>query len=71
MLVAQVEDQRGGAIEEPEHADAHKELRRGGEVPLQEGVVALAAVTGLYVIRVSWQPAGRWREGRRSFQRTI
>lgn len=37
-LVAQVEDQCGGAVKEPKHTDAHKELCRRGEVTLQVGV---------------------------------
>lgn len=39
MLVTQVENQRGGAVEETKHAHTHKELCRGGKVSLEEGVI--------------------------------
>ena len=73
VLVSQVEDQCGGAIKEPEHTDTHKELCRGGEVALQEGLVGCTAATCRYVIRVLRQPAGRQRRerGRRSFQQVL
>lgn len=44
-LVAQVEDQCGGAIQEPKHTNTHEELCRGGEVALQVGCIACTAGT--------------------------
>ena len=44
VLVAQVEDQREGAVQEGKHPHAHKELCRGAEVTLQVPGLHLAAV---------------------------
>lgn len=51
-LVAQVEDQCGGAVKEAKHTDTHKELCRGGEVALQVGCIACTAATWRNIIGV-------------------
>lgn len=50
-LVAEVEDQHASAIKEPKHTDAHKELRRRGEVALQKSLCfsAIACCNGIWV----------------------
>lgn len=57
-LVAQVQDERGGAVEESKHAHTHEELGRRRVVALQEGGVDLSAVTQGYLERRSLQPNG-------------
>lgn len=56
-LVSQVEDERGGAVQEAKDADAHKELGRRGEVALQEARDG-AAITRRQRVGVGVQPAG-------------
>lgn len=51
VLVAQVEDQRGGAIKEPKHTDTHKELCGGRVVALQEGL-GFTAITHWHTVRL-------------------
>lgn len=67
ILVAQIEDQCGGAIKEPKHTNRHKKLCRGGEVALQVGHIELSPVTYRELIWFRWQPDGRWRDREGTF----
>ena len=61
VLVAQVEDQRGSAVQEGKHPHAHKELGRGAEVPLEVEHFRLAVVARWHGVGLVGQP-GEERE---------
>ena len=63
MLVAQVEDQREGAVQEGKHPHAHKELGRGAEVTLEVRYFHFGAIACWHEVGSVGQPGEKRKVG--------